>query len=98
MLEPEFIEQGNTFSVIFKAKEPLYYLRATEEKLGQFTVRQRKIFDLLSKNKRMSPQEILRNLGDLISDRTLRRELSFLKEGGIVDSEGKGSKTTWFLK
>jgi predicted HTH transcriptional regulator len=63
----------------------------------QLTDRQREILALL-KNSALSPHEILINLKEKISDRTLRRDLQNLKEVGYVESEGQGKKLKWFLK
>ncbi len=93
MKPPEFFEQGGTLVL-----RPWFnYSRAiSADAITQLTEKQHSIINVLGTSK-LSPSEILEKLGEGISERSLRRELSLLKEKGVVDSEGsQGWKRKWF--
>lgn len=98
MKEPEFIEHGNTFSVIFKAKEDLRTIKISEEYTYQLTLRQKAIVELLQENNMLSFTDILTRLEKPPSGTTLKRDLSILKKHHIVDVRGKTWSAVWFLK
>lgn len=51
------------------------------------------------KNKKLAPDEIISQLTQSISPRTLRRDLQALKGIGLIDAEGtEGWARRWFLK
>lgn len=92
MKEPDFYEQAGAFVVRLWSR--IYqYPRADDFVL---TPRQVNILKLLEA-KSLAPQEILGQLNEDISDRTLRRDLLALKEKGYLDSEGQGPSSRWFL-
>lgn len=98
--EPEFLEEGDTFSVIFKAKEPEQTLRMIDQtkKHEQLTARQNEIINLLRENETLSASDIIAKLAQPSSERTLRRDLLALKKLGIIDSSGHAWTAIWFLK
>lgn len=99
--EPEFLEGGNTFSVIFKAKEPEQTLKVidkTDKKIVQLTARQKDIINLLRENEALSASDIIAKIKQPSSERTLRRDLLALKKLGIIDSRGHARTAIWFLK
>jgi predicted HTH transcriptional regulator len=98
MQEPEFIEHGNTFAVIFKAKEVLHTIRVKEEKTDQLTSRQKAIVELLQKNDSLSFTDVMSKLEKPPSEKTLKRDLSMLKKLNIVDVRGKTWSAVWFLR
>ncbi len=97
MKEPVFFEQAGTFGVClwsrsYKASEPI---SITEE--AKLTNRQKKIIAILTDDE-FSPGEILTQLVEDITDRTLRRDLQTLKDAGYIDNHGQlGPKTKWFI-
>jgi ATP-dependent DNA helicase RecG len=84
--EPEYIERGNTFVVCFKTSD-------TSEKLNE---RQNKILSLLKLHDGLQNADILNKLDLDITNRTLRRDLSYLMDLNLVRLEGKGISATWF--
>ena len=94
MKEPEFYEQAGAFVVRIWSghykvtAEPIEYL--------ELTTRQKKIIEILKIHKKLSPYEILGQLQEGITDRTLRNDLQILKEKHYLNSEGKGPKTKWY--
>lgn len=72
-------------------KEPFY-------KLSDLTERQNKILSILKEHKSVSRRNILKVLEETVSDRTLKRELSQLKELGLINSEGLGPKVVWLIE
>ena len=91
MKEPEFFEQAGTFVVRLWSRsyrEPPKHVTLSE--------RQKNILALL-KNGPLSSSDILSELKPAVTDRTLRRDLQFLKTNGYVDDEGKTWKSRWFI-
>ena len=95
--EPEFIEAMGAVKVTLFAKEPMrsrvILHSETEEVL--LTKRQQQIIDLLKSNKtgaqiRTMVQELA------ISRTTMKRELEFLEQKGLVRKEGDGRSATWY--
>jgi ATP-dependent DNA helicase RecG len=87
--EPEYIERANTFVVCF-------HVDNTSEKI--INERQRKILSILKNHNGLQNADILNKLGLDITNRTLRRDLSYLMELDLVSLEGKGISATWFYK
>jgi len=70
-------------------------LEALEDDL---TTRQTEILEIL-KSKKLAPDEIINQLSNKVSARTLRRDLQILNEQGLIDAEGaEGWARRWFLK
>jgi ATP-dependent DNA helicase RecG len=92
MKKPDFYEQAGSFVV--RMWSPYYQPAVDKEALS---ARQQSILMILEKTP-LPPHEILTVLQRNISERTLRRELQFLKEKGLVDSEGHGWQNKWFIK
>lgn len=98
MQEPEFIEQGNAFYVIFKAKEVLHTIRRVDENFETLTIRQKAIVNLLRQHDTLSFSELSQKLESKPSEPTLRRDLSALKKLHIIDVRGRTWSAVWFLK
>jgi len=98
MQEPEFIEQGNAFYVIFKAKEVLPTFRQIDENIEKLTIRQKAIVNLLRQYESLSFSELIHKLESKPSEPTLKRDLSTLKKLDIIDVRGKTWSAVWFLK
>ena len=95
MKEPEFFEQAGAFVVRLWSKH--YKAAAELIDYSDLTSRQKKILEILKVHKKLSPYEILGQLQEDITDRTLRNDLQALKEKRYLDSEGKGPKTKWYF-
>jgi ATP-dependent DNA helicase RecG len=94
MKTPEFLEQGGTFIVRLWSG---HFHGADAEIISQLTDRQNAIISVLGDSK-LAPNEILEKLEGGIPERTLRRELSALREKGVIDLEGaQGWKRRWFV-
>jgi len=93
MKEPEFYEQAGAFAVKLWSR----HYQPTQRDNINLPDRKQHILKLLQ-NISLSPNEILNQLQEVISDRTLRRDLQDLKDLGYVDNEGQGKKSRWFLK
>jgi len=90
MKPPEFLEQAGTFIIRLwsRAYKP-------EVNYSDLSSRHKEIL-LLLKTETLSPGEILPQLTGEITDRTLRRDLQFLKERGYIDVKGSTWKAKWF--
>ncbi len=90
MKEPEFFEQAGSFVVRLWSR---HYKTAIDD--YDLLDRQRQIL-ILVKDKPLQPKDILSNIKEKITDRTLRNDLQLLKKKGYLDSTGQGKKTLWF--
>jgi ATP-dependent DNA helicase RecG len=97
--EPDFSENSGGFSVVFPFKEPMNTGRSVQPRLYkvQLTFRQEEILRLLSNKVSMSANEILENLEFPPAPRTLRDDLMYLKQAGLIYSEGHAKNTVWFI-
>jgi predicted HTH transcriptional regulator len=59
--------------------------------------RQQEILSILTPNKQLTRREILFQLEGSIPDRTLQRDSSALKEGGLISHRGQTQNLVWFL-
>lgn len=92
--EPEFSEYSGGFCITFKFKDAPALL---EKILSvELTNRQEAILAILS-NKKLAPNEILENLNEKISERTLRRDLAKLRDLNILGTHGSGPAAVWYL-
>lgn len=92
MKEPEFYEQAGAFVVKLWSRHFQLPLGGSE-----LSNRQISILALLKEGP-LSPKDILSQLKQNISDRTLRNDLQSLKALGYIETTGKGKQTKWFLK
>jgi len=96
MKEPEFFEQAGTFVVRLWSRSMMAHAHDQPAKSVDLSDRHQKILGLLKK-RALSPNEILSELDEVITDRTLRRDLQFLKDSGYIDAEGTaGWSRKWF--
>lgn len=97
--EPEYAEYSNGVSITFKYKEPLVPARprAIDEDVN-ISERQKEVLKILSKQKQIAVRDILASLLFPATDRTLRRDLSYLKKLGLANYTGKGRNVKWHLK
>lgn len=63
--------------------------------MSDVTQRQHKIVEFLKNNEPISVKKINDGLNKEISERSLRRDLSELKEKGLVTKVGSGPNTLW---
>jgi ATP-dependent DNA helicase RecG len=92
--KPEWHEQGLAVRVVF---EPHRLTQDEVEQRQSLLSRHEKIIDLLKKNDSLTAKEIFNHLAEEITERTLRNDLSELKEKGILKQIGLGPSTKWTL-
>ena len=97
--EPEFKENQGGFSVIFRFKEAMQtVIIHTNEPLQQeLSTRQQEIVNILSQVDQMALKDIHQRLQKPPAERTLREDLTTLKQIGLINSQGQSRATTWFL-
>lgn len=96
---PEFSEDGDGFLVNFYFKEPIGpHKEITQDYQQQYriTEREKELLDILSRGK-STLKDIMASLKDPPTDRTVRNNLTGLREKGLVSSEGIGRGAYWFL-
>ncbi len=97
---PIFEEIGNTFSVTLPLRESTKthrpVIKEQEEQLPRLTDRQNKILELLTSGP-LNLQQITKKIKEGLTDRTIQRELTNLKNMGLVEFSGKTKGAVWKL-
>jgi ATP-dependent DNA helicase RecG len=109
--DPIFEEYSSGFSVQFIFKESIGPRAGiTKQKqqshqeiinttvLESLSSRQLEIINILRKHENLKAPDILQELEEPPSDRTLRDDLLTLKKLNLIDSRGRARSTIWFLK
>lgn len=92
---PEYLEQGNTFTVIFKSN-PLSKIAI--EKISMTNPRHKEILNIMSSfDEGCSTSQILTKMKNPPSDRMLRNDLNELEKNGFIQRIGQGRTTLWVL-
>lgn len=94
--EPEFAQYKSGFAVIFRFKETMN-TAVTSTESSDFTPRQMKIIEILKTVAEMSLKEIMNHLELKPAERTLRNDLNYLKNAGVINSKGQARFTTWYF-
>lgn len=96
--EPEFLSDAVEFKVIFKFPRnigpEIFYLPNFAAKLTQ---RQKEIIDIIAKEEYITAHDINSRLLKPVSERTIRYELSVIRNLGLISSSGSTKKTTYML-
>ncbi|MEN8236311.1 MAG: ATP-binding protein [Pseudomonadota bacterium] len=92
--EPDFIERNDTFVVCFWAK---HHQRKSKKNVD-LSSRQREILNILSQYNSLSAREIYNKMTKPPAERTLRHDLSHLKDLALINSKGFGPSAVWFLE
>lgn len=88
--DPEFIQDGSSFSVVFSKN-----LQVRDK--DELTIRQREILTIMQTLGECTRVQIANKFKALISERSLRAELSYLEKTGRVLRRGIGKAITWKL-
>lgn len=96
---PEFSEAGDGFLVKFYFKEPIGPHKEIihDKKQYRFSDRERVLLDILSIHGKSTFKDIMERLQNPPSIRTVRNELSNLRDKGLVNSQGHGRGAVWFI-
>jgi len=92
--EPLYAEQGETFGVKFFTSQYI----APQRVESTLSTRERKILQIFAAQPETAFRDIRNQLGEKISDRTLRNDLTHLKRLKLIGSKGHGRGAVWFLK
>jgi len=97
---PEFSEAGDGFLVKFYFKEPIGPTKQIMQHNRDhgFSNREKELLDILAAHRKLTFKEIVSHINKPPSDRTIRNELSNLRNQGLVSSEGHGRGAAWFIK
>lgn len=101
--EPEFVERTGGVCVILKSKQsigaPIIYVEGEKDKpyLARFklTPRQKEIFNIIKQNQQMTLPEIVNKLTHNVTQRTVQRDLSKLKNLGLITMKGGTKGAIW---
>jgi ATP-dependent DNA helicase RecG len=91
--EPEFEEQAGAVVVRFLPSAYTPPLRVSHD----LTDRQRQVLLILSDGKEWRLQEIYAQLQNPPTDRTVRQDLTLLRQAGLVGGSGRGAGARWWL-
>lgn len=95
--EPKFEEYSGGLAVVFKFKEPIgVSIKKPEVKL-ELSFRQKAILEIMKKYMVVNIQQIIKELDNSPTQRTIQKDLLSLKNKGIIHSEGKGKATMWLI-
>lgn len=102
--EPEIITQGNSFRVNLFRRENVNVeskkanndpKEDPKDGPNELTDRQSCVLDLLATDGSLTRKELTQRLG--MSDSTIKRELAYLKEKGLIDREGGKTYGRWVI-
>ena len=96
---PIYEEIGNSFSVTLPLREPtpsIIFEKQEHKLIPKLTDRQYKILEIL-KSGPLSRQQIEEKTKEEFTGRTLQRELTTLKNIGLIQIVGKTKDATWIL-
>ncbi len=100
---PEWEEFGVALKVTFRRHGIFQDSKASkvptskETKRTDISSRQLEILDILSKSDELKMKDILESLKSPPAERTLRDDLAFLRNEGIIGSKGHAKSAVWFL-
>lgn len=92
--EPEFEEQVGCVVVRFRPSSYVPPLRVSHD----LSERQREILNILGDRKKWKVQDIRSELANPPAMRTLRDDLSLLRQFGLVEASGRGPGARWSLR
>lgn len=92
--EPDYSSAKGFFGVKFIPKNPIGKTKVIDTPLAN---RQKEILSILEKHGSLSTEEILIFMGKSISIRTLRNDLSKLKDMGFIKVEGATNMRKWSI-
>lgn len=95
-LNPVWQEIGTTIRVTFLPHSVTHEEIILEE--NELSFRQERILQLCQRKGPLTAKEIYKELGEKISERTLRKDLLELKNMGAVKTRGNGPQTMWMAK
>lgn len=101
--EPEFVERTGGVCVILRSKQsigaPIIYVEGEQDKLSssylRLTPRQKEIFEIIKQNQQMTLPEIVNKLTHKVTQRTVQRDLSKLKDFGLITMKGGTKGAVW---
>ncbi len=93
--EPQFVEDGGGFSVIFRFSEPMTTGIQQPSAYQDLSPRQEEILKLLERFGEMSLQKIRDGLTTPPATSTLGKDLTSLKTNGLIVSRGHSRATVW---
>lgn len=96
--EPEFEEEYEGLSVVFKFKEPIGTILTTKAKKPTLSIREERILELIKKEGRMSIQKIVTALENPPSQRMIRKDLNNIRKQGMIALQGHGRNALWIIK
>lgn len=96
---PIYQEIGNSFSVTLPLRHPTPSVIFEKEKQKvtlPLTDRQRKILQALASGP-LNRQQIIKQIKEAVTDRTVQRDMTSLKNMGLIEIMGKAKDANWIL-
>ena len=96
---PIYKEIGNNFSVTLPLREPtisVIFEKQEHKLMPKLTDRQKEIIDILQHGP-LNRHKIMAKMHEQLTDRTMQRELTKLKNNKTIRSEGLANATIWYL-
>ncbi len=97
---PKFEERGGGLAVTFKFKKPISASSSPAYKKEDkpLSVRQKMILDIIKQYENVGIKQIMTELINPPSQRTVQRDLELLETRGYVSHFGSSQATVWGLK
>ena len=98
LVEPQFVERTGGLAVIFRFAAPI--ISSTTIKTHddtRLTTQQKNILAIIKRSEAVNIQQIMSELENPPTKRTVQKELSKLRALNIVDHRGRGKATVWFV-
>ncbi len=95
---PEFKEYSGGLSVTLRFAENATIRAEKIPDTQQLTDRQHSIVNILRSEGNLNIRELMEKLPFDTSERTMRRELSYLEKVGVLGAKGRTSSKAWFFK
>jgi ATP-dependent DNA helicase RecG len=94
---PIFAENGDGFLVKFLFKEPIGPRKKKKIEM-ELPVRQQELIDILATHNKLTFKQIMNLMKNPPSERTIRNDLTELRNKGLVASEGLGRAAVWYIR
>ena len=96
--EPEFLADNVEFKVVFTFPATIKpHVVLVGEQAESLTNREKEIIQILSGVNELQPKDIIDQLSEKLTERTLRRDLAKLKALNILGTRGSGRAAVWYV-
>lgn len=96
--EPKFQERTGGLVVIFKFTKPIGTTTKENKFAFELTIRQKTILAIIKKHESVNIQQIMLDLENPPSQRMIKKDLTHLKNNGLVELKGAARSSLWIVR